>query len=230
MAWIPTLRWRTRGLPGVSMREIRFRASTRFLTSAIRRTISVTCQQFRNQRGFLRLSARVEPAHHDKHLCRAGVARPVRTARLPPSSTSVAGNASAIDQFRFGSASLDLQPPSQWRRRISGRSRGRQHLRRFCKRIREKAERQSDGMATCALLDWPTKARPNSPIKPSTTASLEGRMATLRLSRYLTAFASYTGTDQSTPSSSPGNTLSGLWQVVSFGIGYSPRETRVNSQ
>ena len=54
-------------------------------------------------------------------------------------------------------------------------------------------------------------------------------MATLRLSRYFTAFASYTGTDQSTPSSYSSNALSGLWQVVSFGIGYSPREKRVNS-
>jgi hypothetical protein len=53
-------------------------------------------------------------------------------------------------------------------------------------------------------------------------------MATLRLSRYFTAFASYTGTDQSTPSSSSGNALSGLWQVASFGIGYSPREKHVN--
>jgi hypothetical protein len=54
-------------------------------------------------------------------------------------------------------------------------------------------------------------------------------MATLRLSRYFTAFASYTGTDQSTPSSVSGNALNGLWQVASFGIGYSPREKRVNS-
>jgi hypothetical protein len=55
-------------------------------------------------------------------------------------------------------------------------------------------------------------------------------LATLRLSRYLTAFASFTATDQSSDYSLPTNALTGLWQVASFGIGYSPREKRVNSQ
>ena len=55
-------------------------------------------------------------------------------------------------------------------------------------------------------------------------------MATMQLSPHFSAFASYTATDQTTSASLPSNALSGLWQMVSFGIGYSPREKRVNSQ
>ena len=55
-------------------------------------------------------------------------------------------------------------------------------------------------------------------------------MASLRLGRYFTTFASYTAIDQSTGVSLPSNALTGLWQVLSFGVGYSPREKRVNSQ
>jgi len=55
-------------------------------------------------------------------------------------------------------------------------------------------------------------------------------MATMRLSQHFTAFASYTGTDQSSSYSLPTNTLNQLLQVISFGIGYSPREKRLNSQ
>ena len=63
-----------------------------------------------------------------------------------------------------------------------------------------------------------------------TNAKFGGAQATRRLGRYLTAFANYTATDQSTSSLLPANTLSGLQQVVGFGIGYSPRETRLKQQ
>jgi hypothetical protein len=49
-------------------------------------------------------------------------------------------------------------------------------------------------------------------------------MATLRLSPCLTAFANYTAMDQSTSYALPANALIRLQQVISFGIGYSPRE------
>jgi hypothetical protein len=146
-----------------------------------------------------------------------------------PSSTSIAGNASAIDQFRFGSASLTYS------RQVGG---GGGYLagaevdsisagfaREF---VRKLSVNLTGGyMRTSGLANQGTSELANQ-------AEYDGKfgaaMATLRLSRYFTAFASYTGTDQSTPSSSPGNALSGLWQVVSFGVGYSPREKRVNSQ
>jgi hypothetical protein len=138
-----------------------------------------------------------------------------------PSSTSIAGNATATDQFRFGSANLNYS------RGISG---GGGYL------VGSEVDTISAGFAR----DFERKLTVNLTggyMRTSALANggnIDGKygaaMGTLRLSRYFTAFASYTSTDQSTGSSLPGNALSGLWQVVSFGVGYSPREKRVNSQ
>jgi hypothetical protein len=51
-----------------------------------------------------------------------------------------------------------------------------------------------------------------------------GAAATRRLGRYITIFANYTATEQSSSSALPTNAISGLSQVIGFGIGYSPRE------
>jgi len=144
-----------------------------------------------------------------------------------PSSTSVAGNASASDQFRFGSASLNFS------RQVSG---GGGYLvggevstvsAGFAREFERKLSVNLTGgyMRTSGLANQGTSGLANQGDYDS---KFGAAMATLRLSRYFTAFASYTGTDQSTPSSSSGNALSGLWQVASFGIGYSPREKHVN--
>jgi hypothetical protein len=148
-----------------------------------------------------------------------------------PSSTSIAGNASATDQFRFGSANLNFS------RQVSG---GGGYLpgaevNNISAGFARDFERKLSVNLTGGYMR--TSGLANQGMSSSGLANqgeYDGKygaaMATLRLSRYFTAFASYTGTDQSTPSSSSFNTLSGLWQVVSFGIGYSPREKRVNSQ
>lgn len=47
--------------------------------------------------------------------------------------------------------------------------------------------------------------------------------ATKNLGRYVTVFANYTGTDQTESSQFSTNVIGGLWQVISFGIGYTPR-------
>jgi hypothetical protein len=69
--------------------------------------------------------------------------------------------------------------------------------------------------------------------KPVTNAGYGEVQATRKLGRYLNAFASYTVIDQSstlqtsvpnTPLGSNAAILNGLNQVISFGIGYSPRE------
>jgi hypothetical protein len=69
--------------------------------------------------------------------------------------------------------------------------------------------------------------------KPVTNAGYGGVQATRKLGRYFNAFASYTAIDQSsnlqtsapnTPLNSNATILNGLNQVISFGIGYSPRE------
>jgi hypothetical protein len=53
-----------------------------------------------------------------------------------------------------------------------------------------------------------------------------GVAATRRLGRYITVNANYTAVQQSSSSALPANAISGLSQVIGFGIGYSPREKR----
>ena len=60
-----------------------------------------------------------------------------------------------------------------------------------------------------------------------TNSMIWGAQATRRLGRYLTAFANYTAIDQSTSSPLPTNALTHLMQVIGFGVGYSPRGTRL---
>jgi hypothetical protein len=140
---------------------------------------------------------------------------------IVPSSTSVAGNATATDQFRFGSANLNYS------RQVSG---GGGYL----------AGAEVDSISAGFAREFERKLSINLAGGYMRTSGLANQgeydgkfgaaMGTLRLSRDFTVFASYTGTDQSTPSTLPGNVLNGFWQVVSFGVGYSPREKRVNSQ
>jgi len=69
--------------------------------------------------------------------------------------------------------------------------------------------------------------------KPVTDAGYGGVQATRKLGKHFNAFASYSVIDQSsnmqtpastTPSGSSANILNSMYQVISFGIGYSPRE------
>jgi hypothetical protein len=57
-----------------------------------------------------------------------------------------------------------------------------------------------------------------------TNAKFAGAQATRQLGRYFNLFANYTAIDQSSSIQNSANILSGLYQVVGFGIGYSPRE------
>ena len=58
-----------------------------------------------------------------------------------------------------------------------------------------------------------------------TIAKYGGAQATWRLGRKMIVFANYTGTDQTSSSTLPTNALGQLLQVISFGVGYSPRQT-----
>jgi hypothetical protein len=77
---------------------------------------------------------------------------------------------------------------------------------------------------------------------PVTNARIGGVQTTRKLGRYLNFFASYTAINQSTnlhfneqisgggttiSYSANENILNGMYQVISFGIGYSPRERRI---
>jgi len=60
-----------------------------------------------------------------------------------------------------------------------------------------------------------------------TNAKYGGIQVSKRLSRYLNVFGNYSLMDQSSSSQLPANALNNLLQVFSFGIVYSPRETRL---
>jgi hypothetical protein len=61
-----------------------------------------------------------------------------------------------------------------------------------------------------------------------TNARYGGAQATRRLGRYLNVFANYTAVDQSSSlAASQTNVLNQLYQVIGFGIAYSPRETHL---
>jgi hypothetical protein len=60
----------------------------------------------------------------------------------------------------------------------------------------------------------------------ATNGEYGGVSATQRWGRYLVVSASYTAIQQSSSSILPSTAISGLSQVVSFGLGYSPREIR----
>jgi hypothetical protein len=60
-----------------------------------------------------------------------------------------------------------------------------------------------------------------------TEARYGGAQATRRLGRYLNVVASYSAIDQSSSLTSQTNVLNQLYQVISFGIAYSPRETHL---
>lgn len=60
-----------------------------------------------------------------------------------------------------------------------------------------------------------------------TDAKFAGVQATRRIGEYLTVFANYTAADQTTSSPLYSTALSGLEQIVGFGLTYSPRGTRL---
>jgi hypothetical protein len=60
-----------------------------------------------------------------------------------------------------------------------------------------------------------------------TNGKYGGVSATRRWGRYIIVFANYTATQQSSSSALPSNAISGLSQVIGFGLGYSPREVRL---
>jgi hypothetical protein len=54
-----------------------------------------------------------------------------------------------------------------------------------------------------------------------------GAQATRQLGRYFNVFANYTAENQSSNQAAQSNVLSGFYQVIGFGIAYSPRETHL---
>jgi hypothetical protein len=139
---------------------------------------------------------------------------------LVPSSTRVSGNATLTDQLRFGSVNLNYSHaasagggflPGAEVDTFSGGF-GKEFERKLTINLTGGYNRTS-GLGTQGEID----------------STFGAGMATMQLSRHFSAFANYTATDQSTSSALPSNALSGLWQMISFGIGYTPREKRISS-
>ncbi|MGB6857663.1 MAG: hypothetical protein WBE03_12355 [Terracidiphilus sp.] len=138
-----------------------------------------------------------------------------------PFSTTVSGSAKIDDQFRFGSASLDYSHAA---------SGGSGFL----------LGAEVDSVSADFSRDFERKLTMGLTGGYRRTSSLDNEgeingkfgsaMATLRLSPTLTAFANYTAMDQSTSYALPANALTSLQQVMSFGIAYSPRGKRLNTQ
>ncbi len=138
-----------------------------------------------------------------------------------PSSTRVSGNASFEDQFRFGSVSLNYSHTTSGGGgflvggEVDSASAG--FTREFKKTLTTELSggyMHTSGLGTQGKID----------------SEYGAAMVTWRLSRYFTAIASYTADDQTSSSSLPSNALNQMLQVISVGIGYSPRERHIEGQ
>jgi len=140
---------------------------------------------------------------------------------IVPASTRVSGSAKVDDQFRFGSASLNYSHAASGGGGFLAGAEVDSVSAGFSREFERKLTIELTG-----------GYRRNSALgnKGEINGKFGAAMATMRLSSKFTAFASYTAMDQSSSYSLPANALSRLQQVISFGIGYSPREKPINSQ
>jgi hypothetical protein len=151
---------------------------------------------------------------------------------VPPTQTTVGGNASVIYQYHFVSAGLTYS------RGVIGGSGfllGAESDDVSANYSQDFGKNLTIGLSASYMR---TSGLQNSPAgQPNSAAGLQanqvidgefgGVQVTRRLGRYLTLFAGYTATDQSSNSALPSNVLGQMLQGISFGIGYSPRETRL---
>lgn len=140
---------------------------------------------------------------------------------LVPSSTRVSGNARVNDQFRFGSAALTYSHAASGG---GGFLYGAEVDSVSADLSREIKRRLTVG------LTGGYRRTSSLGNQGEINGKFGAALASLRLSPHFTAFVNYTAMDQSTSYSLPANALTNLQQVVSFGIGYSPREKRLETQ
>jgi hypothetical protein len=134
---------------------------------------------------------------------------------IVPTSVGVSANASAGYQLRFGSAGLACSHG------INGG--GGYYVGAKSDTVTANYMRKFGTKMTFELTGG--YQRTSGLIQNGTTSGKYGAVQFSRqITRDLSAFASYSGTSQTTSSTLPTNALSGLMQVISFGIAYSPRE------
>jgi hypothetical protein len=149
---------------------------------------------------------------------------------IMPSSTKVAVNAAVNYQFRFTSASLSYNRGANGGAGYMLGSESNNVSANFSREFGRDltigitgSYMRSSGLQNTGLQHSGVTNAYNGVIN----AKYGGAQATRKLGRYLTVFASYSAIDQSSSSSLPINVLNQLEQVIGFGIGYSPRETRL---
>jgi hypothetical protein len=132
-----------------------------------------------------------------------------------PSSTKVSGSVNIHDQLRFGSASLNYSHSASGGGGFLFGAEVDSATADFSRELERRLSiALTGGYSRTSALD----------NEGEINAKFGAAMATLRLSPSLTAFANYTAMDQSTSYALPANALIRLQQIISFGIGYSPRE------
>jgi hypothetical protein len=137
---------------------------------------------------------------------------------IVPSSTGITANASVNYQLRFGSASLTY---------YRGTNSGAGYL--LGAKIDSASANFSRDFGSNLAIGFTGTYQRTAGLQNNgvTNAKYGEAQATRRLGQYFIVFASYTTIDQSSSSPLPANALSGLTQVVGFGIGYSPRVTHI---
>jgi hypothetical protein len=137
---------------------------------------------------------------------------------IVPTSTRISASVSASDTFKFGTASLSY---SHGAAGGSGYMLGAESdvvsggfSRRFGKNL-------TTGLTGSYMRSAGLNGR------GLTNGKFGGVQATRPLGRYFSIFANYTAVDQSSNLQNAANVLNSLSQGFSFGIGYSPRETRL---
>jgi hypothetical protein len=140
---------------------------------------------------------------------------------IVPSSTRVSGNASFVDQFRFGSVTLNYSHTTSGGGGFLVGGEVDSASGAFSREFKRKLTTELSGgyMHTSGL-----------GAQGKIDSEYGAAMVTWRLSRYFTAFASYTANDQSSSSALPSNALNQMLQVISVGIGFSPRERHLEGQ
>jgi len=133
---------------------------------------------------------------------------------LVPSSTNVAASASVSDTFRVGTASLNYSHGVQGG---SGYLFGAENDTASADFTRKLGRNATVGVTG----SYRRTAGLNG--NGVTNGKYAGAQASRRLGRDFNVFADYTALDQSSSSTLFANALSGLTQIIGFGIGYSPR-------
>jgi hypothetical protein len=137
---------------------------------------------------------------------------------IVPSSTMVSANAAITDTLRFGTASLTYS---------RGTNGGAGYLPGAESDVAT-ANFSREFVRTLTIGFTGAYMRTAGLNKNGVTNSKDaGAQVTWRLGRYATAFAGYTAIQQSSSSVLSSTAISGLENMINFGVGYSPRGTRL---